>query len=79
MWVTHFESHAIVKKSKNKTKMLYIKKKNSNWITEKLGFRICQVRQRFVKEKNIKTVYEIQKIKLGKKKKKKLPPLENKN
>ena len=67
-----------LKKVKTKQKC-YIKKKNSNWITEKLGFRICQVRQRFVKEKNIKTVYEIQKIKLGKKKKKKITPLENKN
>ena len=44
MWVTHFESHAIVKKSKNKTKMLYIKKKivtelRKNWVSEfaKLG------------------------------------------
>ena len=76
MWVTHFESHEIIKIIKKKKKMLYIykKKKNSNWITEKLGFRICQVRQRFVKGKNIKTVYEIQKIKLGKKKKKNYPP-----
>ena len=45
MWVTHFESHAILKKSKNKTKMLYIKKKKivtelrKNWVSEfaKLG------------------------------------------
>ena len=44
MWVTHFESHAILKKSKNKTKMLYIKKKivtelRKNWVSEfaKLG------------------------------------------